>query len=73
MSASPTPSVGDHVSWKTPQGRTRGRVVDKRTSDFTFDGQQFRASDDNPAFIVESDKSGKQAAHKASALNVLKG
>jgi hypothetical protein len=59
---------GDKVTWKTPQGETHGTVVERRTSDFTFDGQQFRASTAEPAYIVESDKSGTQAAHKEGAL-----
>lgn len=65
-------AVHDHVSWNTSQGRTRGKVVERRTSDFTFDGQHFTASADEPAFIVESDKTGARAAHKGSALRVLK-
>lgn len=65
-------AVDDRVSWNTSQGRTRGRVVDRRTADFTFDGQHFTASADEPAFIVESEKTGARAAHKGSALRVLK-
>lgn len=65
-------SVGDRVSWSTSQGRTRGKVVDRRTKDFTFDGQHFTASTDEPAFIVESEKTGARAAHKGSALRRLK-
>jgi hypothetical protein len=65
-------SVGDRVSWSTSQGRTRGKVVDRRTKDFQFDGQQFTASADEPAFIVESEKTGAKAAHKGSALRKLK-
>jgi hypothetical protein len=65
-------AVHDRVSWNTSQGRTRGRVVERRTADFTFDGQHFTASHDDPAFIVESDKTGARAAHKATALRVLK-
>jgi hypothetical protein len=61
---------GDRVSWNTSQGRTHGHVIERRTKDFTFDGQQFRASEDEPMFIVESEKSGASAAHKASALHV---
>jgi len=64
-------SVGDRVSWSTSQGRTRGKVVDRRTKDFQFDGQQFTASADEPAFIVESEKTGAKAAHKGSALRKL--
>ena len=65
-------SKGDRVSWGTSQGRTQGTVVEKKTKDFTFDGQKFTASTDEPAFIVESEKTGAQAAHKGSALNKLK-
>ena len=65
-------AVHDRVSWNTSQGRTRGRVVERRTSDFTFDGQHFTASAGEPAFIVESEKTGARAAHKGSALRVLK-
>lgn len=64
-------SVGDRVSWNTPQGRTQGEIVDRRTEDFTFAGQHFTASDDDPAFIVRSDKSDSEAAHKGSALRRL--
>jgi hypothetical protein len=65
-------STGDHVSWNTSQGRTRGEIVDRRTKDFTFAGQHFTASNDEPAYIVKSDKSGDEAAHKGSALRKLK-
>ena len=64
-------SKGDRVSWNTSQGRTQGKVVEKRTSDFQFDGQKFTASDDEPSYIVESEKSGDRAAHKGSALRKL--
>ena len=64
-------SKGDRVSWNTSQGRTHGKVVEKRTSDFQFDGQKFTASDDEPSYIVESEKSGDRAAHKGSALRKL--
>ncbi|PPF64930.1 DUF2945 domain-containing protein [Clavibacter michiganensis] len=61
-------SKGDTVRWNTPQGETRGTIVEKKTKDFSFDGQKFTASSDEPAYVVESEKSGKQAAHKESAL-----
>ncbi len=65
-------STGDRVSWNTPQGRTRGRVVERRTADFELAGQTFTASEDDPAYVVESEKSGAHAAHKGSALRRLK-
>jgi len=64
--------VGDRVSWGTSQGRTQGKVVERKTADFQFDGQHFTASKDEPAFIVESEKTGAKAAHKGSALRALK-
>ena len=65
-------SKGDRVSWNTSQGRTRGRVVERRTSDFEFAEQHFTATSDDPAFIVESEKTGAKAAHKGSALRKLR-
>ena len=63
---------GDRVSWNTSQGRTQGHVVERHVSDFEFDDQKFTASKDDPAFIVESEKTGARAAHKHSALRRLK-
>lgn len=65
-------SKGDRVSWDTSQGRTQGHVVEKRVRDFEFADQTFTASDDEPAYIVESEKTGAKAAHKGSALRKLK-
>lgn len=61
-------STGDTVHWNTPQGQTTGSTVERKTSEFTFDGQHFKASDDEPFWIVESEKSGSRAAHKESSL-----
>ena len=60
---------GSKVSWNTSQGKTSGKAVEKKTSDFTFEGQKFKPSDDDPYWIVESDKTGKKAAHKESTLS----
>lgn len=62
---------GSKVSWNTSQGTTHGKAMEKRTSEFTFDGQKFKASDDDPYWIVQSDKTGAKAAHKESSLKAL--
>lgn len=62
-------SKGDKVSWNTSQGTTHGTVQEERTEDFTFEGQQFSPTEDDAYYIVESDKTGSQAAHKESALS----
>jgi Hypervirulence associated proteins TUDOR domain len=64
---------GDKVSWETPQGKTRGKVVKKLTSDTTVanegqKGTEVKASEEDPRYLVESEKTGKQAAHKPDAL-----
>ena len=60
-------SKGTAVSWNTSQGTTHGKAVAKRTSEFTFEGQKFTA-DDEPYWIVQSEKTGATAAHKESSL-----
>jgi len=60
--------VGDKVTWSTSQGKTEGEIVDKKTRDFQLDQQRFKASEDEPKFIVESAKTGAKAAHAESAL-----
>ena len=59
---------GDKVEWSTPQGKTQGKVVEKLTSRTEVSGQSVAASDDDPRYLVESEKSGKQAAHKPDSL-----
>ncbi len=65
--------IGNRVSWSTSQGRTKGKIVERKTKDFEFAKQKFTASDDDPKFIVESENTGAQAAHAPSALRKLKG
>jgi hypothetical protein len=60
---------GDTVEWNTPQGKTRGKVKRKLTSPTEVGGQKVNASEDDPRYLVESEKSGKEAAHKPEALS----
>jgi len=60
---------GDRVEWNTPQGKTCGTVKKKLTSETEVGGQKINASEDDPRYLVESEKSGKEAAHKADALS----
>jgi hypothetical protein len=65
-------SAGDRVSWNTPQGRTKGRVKRKLTSRTWIGDHEIAASTEEPQYLVESEKSGARAAHKAGALRKLK-
>jgi hypothetical protein len=62
---------GDKVEWNTPQGKTSGKVKKKLTSRTEVGGQTVAASEDDPRYLVESEKSGKQAAHKPNALEKI--
>lgn len=62
---------GDRVEWKTSQGKTTGEVVKKITSPTDIKEHHVAASEDNPQYILESDRTGKQAAHKPDALEKL--
>ena len=59
---------GDTVEWNTPQGKTRGTVKKKLTTETEVGGQKINASEDDPRYLVESEKSGKEAAHKPDTL-----
>jgi len=59
---------GDHVQWDTPQGKTTGTVKKKLTSAKKIKGHLAKASKKNPEYLVQSNKSGKQAAHKPAEL-----
>lgn len=59
---------GDTVTWDTSQGKTKGKVVKKQTTPTKIKGHDVKASRSNPEYIVESEKTGKRAAHKAGSL-----
>lgn len=59
---------GDHVAWDTPQGETHGTVEKKLTSETHIKKHKVAASPDNPEYLVRSDKSGKEAAHRPDEL-----
>ena len=64
---------GDKVEWNTPQGKTTGTVKRRitgteRVGNEGQKGTEVKGSPDDPRYLVESDSSGKQAAHKGSAL-----
>jgi DUF2945 family protein len=62
-------SKGDQVTWKSHGGEAEGTVKRKITEDTEAAGRTVRASEDDPQYEVESDKSGGTAVHKPSALH----
>jgi hypothetical protein len=63
---------GDSVSWNTPRGHTRGKVKRKLTSDTTVGGQKITASKHDPRYLVVSDTTGAEAAHRPETLKRLR-
>ncbi|MDX2212486.1 MAG: DUF2945 domain-containing protein [Oculatellaceae cyanobacterium bins.114] len=59
---------GDRVEWNTSQGKTVGEVEKKLTEPTEIKTHTVAASKDNPEYLVKSEKSGKEAAHKPEAL-----
>jgi hypothetical protein len=60
--------TGDRVVWRSSGGGSVGRVERKLTSPDKIERHEAAAAHDNPEYLVRSDKSGKVAAHKPSAL-----
>jgi hypothetical protein len=61
--------VGDDVFWNSPNGTTHGTIVKKLVRESKIGGHTVDASPSTPQYEVESDKTGKHAAHKPSALH----
>ncbi|MBW0089093.1 DUF2945 domain-containing protein [Pseudonocardia sp. KRD-184] len=59
---------GDHVTWKSHGGTAEGTVEEEITEDTKAAGRTVRASEDDPQYRVRSEKSGKDAVHRPSAL-----
>ncbi|MBC7684773.1 MAG: DUF2945 domain-containing protein [Bdellovibrionales bacterium] len=60
--------VGDKVQWHSPQGVVSGTIKKKLTSPMDIKGHHVAASAENPEFLVVSDQTGAEAAHKGTAL-----
>ena len=59
---------GDKVRWKSHGGEAVGVVERKITSRTEAGGRTVDASEDEPQYLVRSDKSGGTAVHKPEAL-----
>jgi hypothetical protein len=61
-------SKGDQVEWDSHGGTAEGKVEKKITSETEEAGRTVKASEDEPQYLVKSDKSGGEAVHKPGAL-----
>jgi hypothetical protein len=59
---------GDKVEWESSQGKIAGSVKEKLTHPIEIKGHHVAASKDNTEYLVESERTGKEAAHKPESL-----
>ena len=69
---SDTLKKGERVQWQASQHTVTGVVNNKLTQPSNIKGHHVAASEDNPEYLVESEKTGAQAAHQPEALKKLK-
>lgn len=63
---------GDKVEWETSQGKTTGTVKKKLTAPMKIKCHQVAASQDNPEYLIKSEKSGALSAHQPKMLKKIK-
>ncbi len=62
---------GDRVEWNSSGNTVEGTVKKKLTEPTELKGHHFNASKENPEYLVESDKTGKEAIHKPESLKKI--
>jgi heme-binding NEAT domain protein len=63
---------GEKVQWESSQGTVTGKVEKNLTSPTKIKGHEVKASSDDPQYLVKSDATGAEAAHKPDALKKTK-
>jgi len=60
--------AGDKVTWDSSQGEIEGTVEKKLTHPMKIKTHVVKANEENPEYLVKSDKTGAEAAHKPEEL-----
>lgn len=63
---------GDKVSWNSEAGRVSGTIIKVHTRDFDYKGYTHHATEADPQYEIQSDKTSHIAAHKGTALRLEK-
>jgi hypothetical protein len=61
--------IGDHVTWNSEVGYVSGNIIKVHTKNVTYKGYTHHASEDDPQYEIQSDKSDHIAMHKGAALH----
>jgi hypothetical protein len=60
--------VGDHVTWNSEASHVSGKIIKVHTKNVPWKGYTRHASDEEPQYEIESDKTNHIAMHKGTAL-----
>ena len=61
--------IGDHVTWNSEAGHVSGKIIKTHTKDVAYKRYTHHASEDEPQYEIQSDKSDHIAMHKGVALH----
>ena len=61
----------DHVEWNSAGKTVKGTVEQKLTEPTEIKRHHVAASEENPEYLVKSDKTGREAAHKPESLKKI--
>lgn len=62
---------GERVRWDAGNESSIGRIERKLTEDTVSGGRTIRASEDDPCYLVRSERTGRVAAQRPHALHRL--
>ena len=63
--------IGDHVTWNSEAGHVSGRIIKVHKKNVTYKGYVHHASQEEPQYEIESDKTDHVALHKGTALKLF--
>jgi Hypervirulence associated proteins TUDOR domain len=63
--------VGDHVRWNSEAGYVSGRIIRIHTRDTQYKGHLRHASEAEPQYEIQSDKTDHIAMHKGAVLHKI--
>lgn len=63
--------VGDRVTWNSEAGPVSGRIIKVHSKAVDYKGYTHHATEDDPQYEIQSDKTDHIAMHKGSALKKI--
>ncbi len=63
--------IGDHVTWNSEAGHVSGHIIRVHTKEVDYKGYTHHASEEDPQYEIQSDKTDHIAMHKGTALTKL--